>query len=116
VSAAAPDVGRRIALMRRRLGFSQVAFARRAGISRNALVDYERGVRIPKSGPLSRIAAAADTSLDWLLNGRAPKVQPSDREWDAAIRALRAVWRDPTRRRVTLSVLAALGKGRDSRR
>lgn len=110
MSSAAPHVGRRIALLRRRLGFSQVAFARRAGISRNALVDYERGARVPKSGPLSRIAEAADTSLDWLLNGRAPKMRPDDREWDAAIRVLRALWRDPTRRRMAVAVLAALAR------
>jgi hypothetical protein len=40
MSFTATDVGRRIALLRRRLGLSQVAFARKAGISRNALVDY----------------------------------------------------------------------------
>jgi hypothetical protein len=33
VSAAGPEVGRRIALLRRRLGLSQVAFARQARIT-----------------------------------------------------------------------------------
>jgi DNA-binding transcriptional regulator YiaG len=42
-SNAASDVGRRIVLLRQRLGLSQAAFARRADISRNSLVDYERG-------------------------------------------------------------------------
>jgi hypothetical protein len=36
----AVEVGRRIAMLRQRLGLSQVAFARQAGISRNALVEY----------------------------------------------------------------------------
>jgi len=110
MSTAASDVGRRIALLRRRLRFSQIAFARRAGISRSSLVDYERGLRLPKSGPLSRIAEAADTSMDWLLNGRAPEMRPKDLEWDAAIEALRAAWRDPTRRRLAIVTLAALAR------
>jgi hypothetical protein len=57
-------------------------------------VDYERGLRVP-SGSLSRIAGAADTSMDWLLNDRTPKMRPDDRDWDAA-RPFRAIWRDPT--------------------
>jgi hypothetical protein len=58
-------------------------------------VDYERGLRVPKSGPLSRIAGAADTPMDWLLNDRTPKMRPDDRDWDTA-RPFRAIWRDPT--------------------
>jgi len=44
----AADVGRRIAMLRRLLGLSQVAFARQVRIARNTLLDYERGVRVPK--------------------------------------------------------------------
>ena len=111
MSSAAPHVGRRIALLRRRLGFSQVAFAQRAGISRNALVEYERGSRVPKSVNLGRIAEAGASSVDWLLNGRVPRAQPrKDPEWEAALRALRAAWRDPTRRRLAIVMRAALGQ------
>jgi Helix-turn-helix domain len=49
VPTAAPEVGRRIALLRRRLGLSQVAFGRGAGISRTSLLEYERGDRVPKT-------------------------------------------------------------------
>jgi transcriptional regulator with XRE-family HTH domain len=111
VPTAALEVGRRIALLRHRLGLSQVAFARQAGISRNALVEYERGSRVPKSVNLGRIAEAGESSVDWLLNGRIPRAQPrEDPEWEAALRKLRAIWRDPTRRRLAIVMLAALGR------
>ena len=105
------DVGRRIATLRHRLGLSQVAFARQVGISRNALVAYERGGRMPKSARLARMAEAGGISVDWLLNGRITRAPGrDDPEWEAAVRALRTVWRDPTRRRLAVVVLAALGQ------
>jgi transcriptional regulator with XRE-family HTH domain len=59
-------------MLRQRLGLSQIAFARQAGISRNVLVEYEHGSRVPKSANLGRIAEAGESSVDWLLNGRIP--------------------------------------------
>jgi transcriptional regulator with XRE-family HTH domain len=110
-SSVAADVGRRIVLLRHRLGLSQTAFARQAGISRNALISYERGGGVPKSEALARIAQASGSSVDWLLNGRIPQAQPrKDPEWEAALRKLRAAWRDPVRRRIALAVLAALAQ------
>jgi transcriptional regulator with XRE-family HTH domain len=111
-SNVASDVGRRIVLLRHRLGLSQTAFARQAGVSRNALIVYERSGRVPKSAPLARIAKAGGSSVDWLLNGRVPRARArEDPEWEAALRKLRAIWRDPTRRRLAIVVLAALGRG-----
>jgi transcriptional regulator with XRE-family HTH domain len=110
-STVASDVGRRIVLLRQRLGLSQTAFARQAGISRNALITYERGGGVPKSGALARIAEVGESSVDWLLNGRIPGAQPrKDPEWEAALRKLRAIWRDPTRRRLAIVMLTALGR------
>ena len=98
-------------MLRQRLGLSQVAFARQAGISRNAQVEYERGSRVPKTANLGRIAEAGESSVDWLLNGRVPRERPrDDPEWEAAVRALRAAWRDPTRRRLAMVMLAVLGQ------
>jgi transcriptional regulator with XRE-family HTH domain len=109
--ATAPEIGRRIVLLRQRLGLSQTAFARQAGVSRNSLVEYERGGRVPKSAPLARIAKAGGSSVDWLLNGRLPRARPrEDPEWEAALRKLRAIWRDPTRRRLAIVMLTALGQ------
>jgi transcriptional regulator with XRE-family HTH domain len=109
-SNVASDVGRRIVLLRQRLGLSQTAFARQAGVSRNALIVYERSGRVPKSAPLARIAKAGGSSVDWLLNGRVPRARArEDPEWEA-LRKLRAIWRDPTRRRLAIVMLAALGR------
>jgi transcriptional regulator with XRE-family HTH domain len=111
MTSSASDVGRRIALLRRRLGLSQNAFARQAGISRNALSEYERGNNLPKTARIARIAEAGGTSVDWLLNGRLPRAElKADPQVEAAVRALRALWRDPTRRRVVVAVLTALGR------
>jgi transcriptional regulator with XRE-family HTH domain len=99
-SAGAIEVGRRIATIRQRLGLSQVAFARQVGLSRNALVAYERGGRVPKSASLGRIAEAGGVSIDWLLGRDAGRATPNgrmrrDRAWESAIEALRALWLDP---------------------
>jgi transcriptional regulator with XRE-family HTH domain len=111
VATSAADVGHRIAMLRQRLGLSQVAFARQVGISRNALMLYERGDRVPKSASLARIAEAGGTSVDWLLNGRVPKTPArDDPEWEVAVRALRATWRDPARRRLAIALLATLAR------
>jgi transcriptional regulator with XRE-family HTH domain len=108
-ASVASDVGRRIALLRHRLGLSQTAFARQAGISRNSLIVYERGERVPKSVYLVRIAEAGKTSVDWLLNGRVSHALKPDPEWDATVLSLRVAWRDPVRRRLAVVVLTALG-------
>jgi transcriptional regulator with XRE-family HTH domain len=108
-----PKVGRRIAMLRNRLGLSQFAFARQAGISRNALITYERGDGVPKSGALARIAQVGGSSVDWLLNGRLPRARArTDPEWETVVRTLRAIWRDPTRRRLAIAVLMALARNR----
>jgi transcriptional regulator with XRE-family HTH domain len=113
-SNVASDVGRRIALLRQRLGLSQIAFARQAGISRNALLDYERGSRVPKSANLGRIAETAGCSIDWLLNGQGSRADArDDAAFEAAVLALRALWRDRTRRRLAITVLAALARKSD---
>ena len=75
---AALEVGRWITQLRRRLGLSQAVLARQAHISRNSLLDYERGKRVPKTAPLARIAGAGGSSVDWLLNGRVPRARPRE--------------------------------------
>jgi transcriptional regulator with XRE-family HTH domain len=67
VSSTTPDVGRRITQFRRRLGLAQLAFARQTGISRNALILYERGSRVLKATTLA-VISSADT-LDEAATG-----------------------------------------------
>jgi hypothetical protein len=63
----------------------------------------------PRADTLERIAKFGDVSVDWLLRGdRRPPEEP--REWDDAVRLLRAAWREPARRALVRRVLRALGK------
>jgi transcriptional regulator with XRE-family HTH domain len=99
----------RIASVRHRLGLSQRAFAIRAGIARNAVLRYEGGHGRPRADTLERIAQLGGVSVDWLLRGdRRPPEGP--REWDDAVRLLRAAWREPGRRGLVRRVLRALGR------
>jgi hypothetical protein len=60
VSNGAVEVGRRIAMLRQRLGLSQVAFARQAGISR----------RLPSRSSASAIPEASNALCDGSRSGR----------------------------------------------
>jgi transcriptional regulator with XRE-family HTH domain len=103
---ALPD---RILAVRTRLGLAQRAFAARVGVSRNAVIRYEGGRGRPRADTLERIAQLGGVSVDWLLRGdRRPPEGP--REWDDAVRLLRAAWRDPGRRELVRRVLRAMGR------
>jgi transcriptional regulator with XRE-family HTH domain len=82
---------------------------RRVGVSRNAVIRYENGHGRPRADTLERIAQLGGVSVDWLLRGdRRPPEGP--REWDDAVRLLRAAWREPSRRELVRRVLRALGR------
>ncbi len=66
---AHPDVGRRIAGIRHRLGLTQPALAAKLGISGSTLIRAERGA-LPRLAALQRIAELGGVSLDWILTGR----------------------------------------------
>ena len=107
---AGPDtLPGRIAAVRTRLGLSQRAFAARVGVSRNVVTRWEAGKHGPRAARLDRIAKLGGVSVDWLLRGdRRPPEGP--REWDDAVRLLRAAWREPSRRELVRRVLRALGR------
>lgn len=54
--------------MRRRLGVSQAAFGRAVGITRNAVMLYERGVRLSRTVILTQTARGR---APWRRQGRA---------------------------------------------
>ncbi len=54
---------------RNRLGLTQTAFGALAGVSKDAQLNYERGVRVPDAAYLAQIAAAGVDVL-YLLTGR----------------------------------------------
>jgi transcriptional regulator with XRE-family HTH domain len=107
VRPSATEGGRRISYVRKHLGMSKVAFARRLAISRNTLIHYEQGGGIPRSTILVRIAQAGGVSVDWLLSGRTTEEIRTDPDWERALQRLRLAWHDPTRRPLVLAVLVA---------
>jgi phage repressor protein C with HTH and peptisase S24 domain len=60
---------RLVFLRREVLGYSQAEFARRVGVSRGAVANWEVGGDISREN-LSRVSLAFDVSLDWLEKGR----------------------------------------------
>ncbi len=55
---------------RNKLGVTQEALARKAGISYNTVIKLEsRGIKDPRVGTIKKIADALEVSIDTLLRG-----------------------------------------------
>jgi len=54
-------------------GLTQVAFAKKAGVSPPALSNYIKGVREPTADALFKIAEAGSVSANWLRTGEGEK-------------------------------------------
>jgi len=78
-----PDLGERIAWLRKRKGWGQAELARRIGVRANQISKYERGAYEPRPAVLGPLAEALETTVDYLLTGREAKVQ-----WDQRLRNL----------------------------
>lgn len=63
------EIGRRIARRRRELGIRQAEAEERAGIGYKYLSNIERGISIPSTEVIMRLAAALDTTPDEFLVG-----------------------------------------------
>jgi len=100
-------LGRRIARVRTHLHLTQGAFATLIGVTRNTAIRYELGA-IPRAEVLDRIAQHGGVTVEWLLHGPRVGERSADKPWDEAVEALRAVWRDRTRRTAVMDVLRAL--------
>jgi transcriptional regulator with XRE-family HTH domain len=66
------ELGRRLTMVRRQLGFSRPELAERFGISSNALGKNEHGESIPNPQTLHRLASDYDISMDWLFFNKGP--------------------------------------------
>jgi Zn-dependent peptidase ImmA (M78 family)/DNA-binding XRE family transcriptional regulator len=66
-------VGERLKMARLRAGLSQRDLAREAGVSAQAVSKYERGLDMPGSGVLLRLARALDVKVEFLLRPK-PRV------------------------------------------
>lgn len=66
------NLGERIKLYRQQFGLTQELLAKKAGISRIALGNYERGERTPPVDIFAKIASALHTSMDELYGFNLP--------------------------------------------
>lgn len=71
-------IGKRIARQRRQLGLTQAAVEERAGIGYKYLSSIERGISIPSTEVIMRLAIALDTTPDTFLVG---SVRHRDDAW-----------------------------------
>ena len=80
------EIGRRIAKRRRELGYKQAQVEELAGIGYKYLSSIERGISIPSTEVIMRLAIALDTTSDEFLVGTA---RHEDAAWRDVAEALR---------------------------
>lgn len=80
------EIGRRIAKRRRELGYKQAQVEELAGIGYKYLSSIERGISIPSTEVIMRLAIALDTTPDEFLVGTA---RHEDVAWRDVAEALR---------------------------
>lgn len=66
----ANDIGKRLRSMRTSKGVSRIEFASAVGVSRNAVANYEAGIRIPKDDVKVRIADYYGKDIDSIFFAR----------------------------------------------
>ncbi len=82
------EIGRRIAQRRKKLGMKQSEAEERAEIGYKYLSNIERGISIPSTEVIMRLAAALDTTPDEFLVGTA---RQEGEEWKNVAQLLRAM-------------------------
>jgi transcriptional regulator with XRE-family HTH domain len=65
------EFSERLFLRRKRLKLTQDGLAARSGVSKRAIVEYEKGAK-PTGSILEKLASALDVSPAWLLGGEGP--------------------------------------------
>lgn len=79
-------LGERIKLARRAAGLSIRELASRVGVSAQAISKYERGLDIPRSGVLLRLAGALDVKIEYFFRVRSVKLSVSAFRKHSALR------------------------------
>ena len=82
------EIGRRIARRRKKLGMKQSEAEERADIGYKYLSNIERGISIPSTEVIMRLAAALDTTPDEFLVGTA---RQEGEEWKNVAQLLRSM-------------------------
>lgn len=82
------EIGKRIAKRRRQLGLKQAVVEEEANIGYKYLSNIERGISIPSTEVIMRLAEALDTTPDEFLVGTS---RTGGEEWKAAAQYLRGM-------------------------
>ncbi len=82
------EIGRRIARRRKKLGMKQSEAEERADIGYKYLSNIERGISIPSTEVIMRLAAALETTPDEFLVGTS---RQEDEEWKNVAELLRTM-------------------------
>ena len=67
----------RMKLLRTELGYTQEEFAKRLGLARNSIANYEIGRREPTNAIIFSICREFGINEDWLRNGTEPMYLPA---------------------------------------
>jgi transcriptional regulator with XRE-family HTH domain len=70
------SVARRLYLLRKSLGYSQLQISQLLGQSRSTWAQYETGERRISIDQAQKLCAVIGVSLDWIYNGRMDMLQP----------------------------------------
>jgi len=90
-------LGQRIKRLRQEEGWSQAQLGHKLGVHQKQVSGYERGIHVPSSELLIRIANAFGVSLDYLVSGGkedSPRIDIADKE---LIRHMEAVDKLPAK-------------------
>src|ERR1700760_1177839 len=80
--STAEDIGGRIRAVRRERGLTQDELAHQVGVSRSAVAQWETGRTGQITGNLSRIAAALDVGVEYLVYGDDKRAAAEARQGD----------------------------------
>ena len=68
----------RIKSLRTELGYTQEEFAKKLGLARNSIANYEIGRREPTNAIITSICREFNVNEDWLRNGTEPMYLPKE--------------------------------------
>ena len=108
--SASQDIGTRIRGHRRERGLTQDELARQVGVSRSAVAQWETGRAGQITGNLSRIAAALEVGVEYLVYGDDRRAAAEARQGDelALLRLYREC--DPEDRQMLLRTARRLAR------
>lgn len=78
-----PKIAERISTRRKQLGMSQNALASEVGVTKQAISNYEKGIRTPDFEVLDYLSSALKTSLGYLIGATDDPAPPLPPDYEA---------------------------------